>query len=215
MIEVSPVQVEGEWRDVNTDQPMTRPDPPWYKRPNGAHLENCLQARVSLAASEQNFTTLWNDAPCAYSYCSFCRFHSAPTLRLRGLSPCLLEMFDSKFKWKNSLVDGKYVLQGREGSQMSWTASNKSWSVSTKFGARQAGSIRLTGSKTEYPAGRLAWEVEAGEECQEGPSLSRLLHLTSCSQEDFNCADGTCIDITARCNLNNDCQATRLVHCRS
>ena len=209
------MQVEGEWRDVNTDQPMTRPDPPWYKRPNGAHLENCLQARVSLEASEQNFTTLWNDAPCDYSYCSFCRFHSAPTLRLRGLSPCLLEMFDSKFKWKNSLLEGKYVLQGREGSQITWTASNKSWSVSTKFGARQAGSIRLTGSKTEYPAGRLAWQVEAGEECQEGPGLTRLLHLTSCGQEDFNCADGTCIDITARCNLNNDCQETRLGHSRS
>ena len=63
------MKVEGEWRDVNTDQPMTRPDPTWYNRPNGAHLENCLQARVSLAASEQNFTNLWNDAPCAYSYC--------------------------------------------------------------------------------------------------------------------------------------------------
>ena len=206
------MKVEGVWTDVNTEQPLSRPDPPWYKKPNGAHLENCLQARVSLSASELNFTASWNDSPCDYSYCYFCRFHSAPTLKLRGLSPCQLEIFDEKYKWKNSLQDEKYVLQGRQGSQISWTASNRSWTVSSKFGARQSGTIRLTGSKTEYPAGRLAWLVEASEDCQASPGLTRLLHLTSCGEEEFNCADGTCIDIRARCDLNNDCQANRLLY---
>ena len=191
---------------------MTRPNPPWFKKPNGAHLENCLQARVSLATSEQNFTTSWNDAPCDYTYCFFCRFHSAPTLRLRGLSPCQLELFDQKYKWKNILQEEKYVLQGLQGSQIRWTESDQSWSVSSKFGAPQAATIRLTGSKTEYPAGRQAWQLEVGEECQHSPGLTRLLHLTSCSQEEFNCADGTCIDIKARCDLNNDCQANRLLN---
>ena len=190
---------------------MTRPDPPWYKRPNGAHLENCLQTRLNLSASDLSFTALWNDAPCDYSYCSFCRFHSAPSLRLRGLSPCQLQMFDSKFKWKNSLEDGKYILQGLEGSQITWSAANQTWTVSSKFGARWQGSIRLTDSKTEYPAGRLAWLLEVGEECEVRPGLTRVLHLTACGQEDSNCDDGTCIDITARCDLNNDCQANRLV----
>ena len=161
--------MEGEWRDVNTDQLMTRPDPPWYKRPNGAHLENCLQTRLNLSASDLSFTTLWNDAPCDYSYCSFCRFHSAPSLRLRGLSPCQLQMFDSKFKWKNSLEDGKYILQGLEGSQITWSADNKTWTVSSKFRARRPASIRLTDSKTEYPAGQLAWLLDVDEECEVRP----------------------------------------------
>ena len=70
----------------------------------------------------------------------------------------------------------------------------------------------LTAPQTEYPAGRLAWQVSLTEECEDrgqrtedSPLTSQVLHLTSCGDDDFNCNDGTCIDIRARCDLNNDC----------
>ena len=102
------------------------------------------------------------------------------------------------------LVDGKYVLQGLQGSQIVWTESNKSWTVSNMFRTSYS-TVRLTGIKSEYPAGHLAWHLSLNDECEDGPVTNKLLHLTSCGDDDFNCDDGTCVDIRSRCDLNNDC----------
>ena len=71
-----------------------------------------------------------------------CRFVTAPTLRLRGLTACQRETFDFRYKWKDRLVDGKYVLQGLQGSQIVWSEKNKTWSVTNMFGARHS-TLRL------------------------------------------------------------------------
>ena len=133
-----------------------------------------------------------------------CRFVTAPTLRLRGLTACQRETFDFRYKWKDRLVDGKYVLQGLQGSQIVWSEKNKTWSVTNMFGAGHS-TLRLSEVKSEYPAGRLAWHLHLTDECGDSEETSKLLHLTSCGDDDFNCNDGTCVDIKTRCDLNNDC----------
>ena len=126
-----------------------------------------------------------------------------PTFILRGMSFCQTEHFDQKYKWTESLQDNRYVLQGLQGSRIAWTESNQTWTISSRFD-REARTVYLQGSRTVYPGGLRAWLTD--HHCGFTTEKTEvLLHLTSCGEESYNCHDGTCVPLGARCDKNNDC----------
>ena len=63
----------------------------------------------------------------------------------------------------------------------------------------------------EYPFGNHEWQlVGENEDCLSGPmdgdpSLVTLT-LNACGQQEFNCIDGQCVNITQRCDRRIDCE---------
>ena len=66
------------------------------------------------------------------SNCFFCDFTTRPALLLRGLSLCLTERFDTRYKWTELVEDGKFVLRGYEGGSIVWDGAV--WRVTGKAG---------------------------------------------------------------------------------
>ena len=58
-------------------------------------------------------------------------------------------------------------------------------------------------TKVEYPIGRKYWQLD-DRKCDLSDS-NTWLTLTSCSEYDFTCTDGTCIPLIYRCDLKADC----------
>ena len=119
------------------------------------------------------------------------------------MSFCQTEHFDQKYKWTESLQDNRYVLLGLKGSRIAWTESNQTWTISSRFD-KEWRTLELQSSLPVYPGGLQAWLTD--HHC--GFTSQRtevLLHLTACGEENFNCQDGTCVPLGARCDKNNDC----------
>ena len=60
---------------------------------------------------------------------------------------------------------------------------------------------RATTNATDYPIGSRCWDVHS-------PPFNGMvtLNLNACDdEEEYNCADGTCVVIEDRCNGKNDC----------
>ena len=58
-------------------------------------------------------------------------------------------------------------------------------------------------SKKEYPIGRKNWFLD-DRKCDLNDAQHDLT-LTSCSEVEFTCTDGTCIPLKYRCDLKADC----------
>ena len=59
-------------------------------------------------------------------------------------------------------------------------------------------------TKKEYPIGRKQWLLD-DRKCDLNDAKTWLT-LTSCSQSEYTCTDGTCIPLIYRCDLKADCQ---------
>ncbi len=71
-----------------------------------------------------------------------------------------------------------------------------------------AAATYATANSTDYPFGTLEWEVHGDEGCSGENNTGRqlvTLNLSTCRQGEFNCADGSCVDIGLRCDGNIDC----------
>ena len=170
-------RTEGDWRDVNTDQLLARPDLLWWKaQPNGREYQNCMEA--TYYSSLANTPTQWNDNYCNTSKCYFCNFTSVPTFILRGMSFCQTEHFDQKYKWTSGLQDGRFILLGLQGSRITWTEANQTWVISSRFN-REARTIYLQSPRTFYPGGLQDWLTDhtCGFTTERTEAVLSSLHL--------------------------------------
>ena len=153
---------EDTWLNVNNNQPLQRKDTLWWKaQPNGREHQNCLEANYYAKLN----STHWNDNYCDSDICYFCAFRVRPTFTLRGMSFCLTQHFDQQYKWTETLQDDKYVLRGLQGSRITWTESNKTWSISSRF-KRGPGQLYLQYSDNVYPGGLQQWQPDL--DCGQG-----------------------------------------------
>ena len=59
---------------------------------------------------------------------------------------------------------------------------------------------------TEIPLGKQPW-VFSGESCDDyAGAVDRVLQVSACSEREFTCDDGLCIQMENRCNRRADCQ---------
>jgi hypothetical protein len=72
-------------------------------------------------------------------------------------------------------------------------------------------------TKVNYPIGRNLWSV-SDRKCGSFAGTDDLVTITTCSEEQFTCSDGTCQPLVNRCDLKADCEdrsdeeACRKVH---
>ena len=67
---------EGNYTDVNNDEPVGDFHPFYPGEPNGDRYENC-----QVVWSNRDY---WNDFYCSQTACTFCEFERAPNLQMRG-----------------------------------------------------------------------------------------------------------------------------------
>ena len=68
----------------------------------------------------------------------------------------------------------------------------------------------------EYPLGTYTWTFHNDNCAGEANQTDITLNFNACTDEEFNCVDGSCIPIAERCNGRIDCpDKTDEIDCRS
>ncbi len=218
---------EGSFTDVNSGRAIAPDDyQPWYLgEPNGSDEENCGVTWVRRDA--------WNDEGCFQGLCGFCHLDEAPVYTLRGVhtstvhikslqrvatllclvSPglCRGSLLDTKYSWTRDVVDGFYTFRGYRDAVMQFSRERGLWRIALYSTDR----TYATANATDYPFGRQEWTV-VNDPCFGGGDRTGggggggevlvTLNLNACTDGEFNCADGQCIDMDGRCDGVLDCR---------
>ena len=96
-------------------------------------------------------------------------------------------------------ITGEEFYLGFKKSSIRYNKELEIWNLTTWdkpgiFATSQA-------SRTSILIGRQDWNLYNEPKCQQEVEMV----LTSCQQSEFNCRNGTCIDMTQRCNQEKDC----------
>lgn len=129
-----------------------------------------------------------------------CQYKSYPSLSVRGL--CASTKLDLKFY--PFYYQGMYWI-GESGDVI---YLKKDPPNGTYWNIRNI--RKHVFAKTEFPVnhvtGNVNWIVSKDEKCPSNyATKGRTLSLNACAVKDFNCADGSCINITLRCDARSDC----------
>ena len=145
--------------------------------------------------------TIWA-TDCESLFPSICKIDPAVTFRLLGLCD-------------NTLVDDIYILKNLDsltlyGDKMlsiSFDESSAQWTALKKDGTLLA---TVKSSKSSLLLGTHNWTIYNDSlDCQllfRRNPYTLPLNLNSCSDEEFNCDDGSCISLSKKCDGVTDCQ---------
>nr|XP_053626189.1 uncharacterized protein LOC128684076 [Cherax quadricarinatus] len=178
-----PIKWEGPWRGGG---------------PNGGTQENCL---VMLYG---DFPALWSDIACleSYSFCAPCEFTQLETMYLKGPALCNTSPFNYQYLLGGQLGDGRPSLTGFYHSDIFW--ENNTWYLQS-LKDREAKAWWTPGREGMYPFGTRPWTLGV-DVCGLSPGTVVNLTLSACREGQFTCVDGSCIDLTKRCDLRIDCK---------
>ena len=187
-------QSEGLFRDVNTGELLTDSQfGPWFTgKPNGDRRENCVQADGARHA--------WNDVICHRRYCGFCQLEHAPEVQIRGLCPG--SIFDNRFSWIRPFEGERHAFRGFLHSHLYWNDTKEKWFLTSY----KESSIVAKLDRFEYPFGTNEWTFH-NEPCY-GKYQNKTyapLSINTCSDDQFNCHDGSCLSMQQRCDRILDC----------
>ena len=186
---------EGLWVDVNDDSKLLSSSGfvPWdVSKPNGGRLENCAEVQGS--------RDLWNDIWCLRRICGFCELESGPDLQVRGL--CEDSKFDKRYSWTWGFANERHSFRGFQDTLMQWNDSLSQWQLSSYRDSQ----LKALVDVYDYPLGTHQWTV-FNEPCygEENKEVNVMLNINACTDEEFNCYDGNCINMVQRCDRVLDC----------
>ncbi|XP_064100869.1 uncharacterized protein LOC135211492 [Macrobrachium nipponense] len=189
---------EGQWVSWATEEPIGWEGPWRGLGPNGGTAENCM---VMLAG---DFPSMWSDIACldTYSFCVPCEFKQLTSLHLKGAALCNSSPFNQQY-FLDSEKNGRPFFAGFFHSDIYWDPLSGSWTLQSlkEPGAQARWTVRNEG---QYPFGTHDW-ILLGEVCGMLPGTVVPLTISVCRIGQFTCADGTCINLTSRCDLRVDC----------
>ena len=166
---------------------------PWFVgKPNGDVLENCVDVNGDRDS--------WNDIVCHRNICGFCELERAPDVQIRGM--CQKSRFDHRFGWIWNFVEGRHGFRGFTDSLLTWNSTDSMWHIDLY----STQNIKATLDVFDYPFGTFEWTVH-NEPCY-GKNMTEakvFLNINACSDEEFNCYDGNCVNMTQRCDRVADC----------
>ncbi|KAK8394124.1 hypothetical protein O3P69_006367 [Scylla paramamosain] len=147
----------------------------------------------------------WDDTTCSdlYKFCSACREETPAVLKMRGLC----EPEDLKAAWftlhqrpgQKPVFKGftKYIVEPVKESETSWRLVNL-WTNTTL--------ALLHAHGLHYPMGMQQWQLlEDYEVCGKSKDTQHMLSLSACHAFEYTCGDGTCVNLSQRCDLRVDC----------
>lgn len=144
-----------------------------------------------------------------------CEKHVPIYLRLRGL--CEETNIDTY--WMPQSENGQYFLLGVTWSKIQFNETQRGWDLIVKDRQENTtGFAKL--NFHSFVLGKSEWSIENDSKtafvlqmismfnsvCNEGLPYSLTLKLSGCSEDQFTCDDGQCVDINSRCDQINDCR---------
>lgn len=125
-----------------------------------------------------------------------CELQRFKKFRLRGL--CSKTVFDTDYTPTSSYANFTWI-----GSDSSHIKNNDSWYInvygSNAYAVSYADLVNLL-------IGTTKWKVFKDKRCSDEEMYEINLSLNACSDEEFNCQNGDCIDIQLRCDGRPDCK---------
>lgn len=130
-----------------------------------------------------------------------CRLNKLTTFRLRGL--CKKSLFDRQYILNDTANNLQFI--GTSSSVINMMDANDDhpygrWTISLTD-LRNAHGVMSMFSPTHDGVGVNPWTI-TGDTC--GTTETDLV-LTACNLTQFTCSDGSCVDISGRCNFKEDC----------
>ena len=188
------------WRDYYTKEVLGEYAKPWYPRHDekNGNVHNCLGYFTDTPDHHA-----WGESACFEYYSCPCQYSRQPILKLRGL--CLYSNLDILYTPKQLYNDpNNMIIMGLTSTRITyddqtsqWTMTDNNWNVSAMSRA----------TKVSYVLGKHPWTViNDVYDCHEGETYSTWLKLTGCSDGEFTCNDGQCIQMEERCNQIPDCR---------
>lgn len=166
-----------------------------------SRAKTCASMYTSLNDAEYWFGK-WKAKDCDSVMCVCCQVTKVHIMHMRGL--CTRSLFDGSYFLYDE-VNGKPVFNGLRYSIIQWVNAPDDpitgfWELSVVGQRETRGRMKMS-SKSEYPIGIKEWILE-GDEC---PSTTAKLAITTCGLGQYTCRDGTCVDISHRCDLALQC----------
>ncbi|XP_068203016.1 uncharacterized protein [Palaemon carinicauda] len=158
---------------------------------NTSHEENCLVLR--------KYDLNWDTTRCDFRICFPCSRTTDNYLQFRGL--CQSTERQTRFML-DGYINSRPYFRGYY-SLVIFSSGEKEWTLIDAHTNTTLAEVSL-GSASEYPIGRHSWHVQSPF-CNYDTGASAILGLSNCTTQQFMCSDGSCVDRSVRCNLQNDC----------
>ncbi|XP_068203848.1 uncharacterized protein [Palaemon carinicauda] len=195
-----------QWLHYSTNVPLTYTSFSYGSGLNITQESNCVSfvGRKDTVASRHG---VWFSKNCNNERCAVCSFDKVEVLHARGLCPQSEFDRDYFLSFENNTIffSGVYysiiVKNPAVTDPETGITSYGSWTLYRLDKPDIHATLNMN-SPTNYPIGLNTWEVK-NDRC--GNSNMTLV-LTSCTNNQFSCNDGACVDIGQRCNFETDCQ---------
>ena len=146
---------------------------------------------------------------CSLEKCFYCKMRSYRLFRLRGACKSLMHnskriSIDHEFVFlPKRVVNGKPTWLGTQNSIIKWDKNETQWEVCDMFNNACYVKLQL---ENDFPVGKHSWDPDEGIICNDFENRKEAeFILTKCNDDEFTCSDGTCINISKKCDFANDC----------
>jgi len=188
----------GRW--VSSESNSVSPYLPWVPgQPNGGRHQACAEAKFDKTT---NSFLGYNDLNCAKSKrCFYCHLPSTRRFSLRGL--CKQASVDSNYvaSFKAENFETRPLWKGYRSTEIVYSGERKEWMIRDTSSEKIIG---LYNGSDIWPVGRKNWYLQSGV-CEASETVQKLL-LSSCLESEFTCGDGTCVQLSSKCDGVSDCK---------
>ena len=172
----------------------------WFDGPQRSSVGKCFSMYVGHVPKYESI----EESNCNEKKCTACEipnsFEESAVLNLRGL--CKYSFLDTKYKVVYS-QDEIISYIGEQRSIISFDFESDTWTITDVINPSVVAILKAP--FRSLAIGNNLWKITNDTECQKG-SRSMILSLTSCSNEEFTCDDGLCVNLGQRCNGVTDCK---------
>lgn len=155
------------------------------------------ESRQCISMGSSLYPKIWYNTACSkYKPCPACEDTPVNSIQVRGL--CKESRLDREMHIHGTM-NLKPVFRGNFYTKMWW--NNSTWVMASRLMPQLEAKMVLK-EPDDYPVGLHQWYI-SGDAC---PAEEVDLLLTVCGEESFPCNDGTCVDMSQRCDLRAHCE---------
>ncbi|XP_023347845.1 uncharacterized protein LOC111716606, partial [Eurytemora carolleeae] len=191
-----------DFTHIHTKKPLVinawRPSQPNGKRPQ------CVKTYLSTNPEESWYDFSCKDPDLQWSSCTACKIpytlETSVVITLKGL--CLKTMFDTSYQVINDEESGYVSYIGNKATTIKYDAKQRLW-IMENVNNPQLNGISEAALET-YVMGTHNWTIKNDIDCPKQKMI--LLTFSTCTDKEFTCSNGLCIDIKRRCDSRTDCR---------